>query len=171
MLNLWFTDPADNSRDKIVSYLLRVVPDPEVLAKQEYRYKLLAADVNGNTILSDQRGSARPNGSGATPDIGAYDSHNSVSANRLVVSIFKGEGGIPRDDEAYDIWRSLGVPPDRIMELGGDDNFWQMGDTGPCGRCSEIYFVRGTGTDPINETPRPREGRARPRPRRERTEG
>src|SRR6266496_119529 len=71
-----------------------------------------------------------------------------MPADRLVVSIFKGEGGIPRDDEAYDVWRSLGVPPDRIMELGGDDNFWQMGDTGPCGRCSEIYFVRGTGTDP-----------------------
>jgi alanyl-tRNA synthetase len=71
-----------------------------------------------------------------------------MPADRLVVSIFKGEGGIPRDDEAYDIWRKLGVPPDRILELGADDNFWQMGDTGPCGRCSEIYFVRGTGTDP-----------------------
>src|SRR5207249_5946355 len=50
--------------------------------------------------------------------------------------------------EAYDTWRRLGVPADRILELGSDDNFWQMGDTGPCGRCSEIYFVRGTGTDP-----------------------
>ena len=67
--------------------------------------------------------------------------------DRLVVSIFKGENGIPRDDEAYDVWRTL-VPSERIMELGADDNFWQMGDTGPCGRCSEIYFVRGTGTDP-----------------------
>src|SRR5712671_4838492 len=68
---------------------------------------------------------------------------------RLVVSIFKGENGIPRDDEAYDAWRTLGVPADRILELGSDDNFWQMGDTGPCGRCSEIYFVRGgTGADP-----------------------
>jgi alanyl-tRNA synthetase len=67
----------------------------------------------------------------------------------LVVSIFKGENGIPRDDEAFDIWRGLGVPADRILELGSDDNFWQMGDTGPCGRCSEIYFVRGgTGADP-----------------------
>jgi alanyl-tRNA synthetase len=72
-----------------------------------------------------------------------------MPADRLVVSIFKGEHGIPRDDEAYDIWRSLGVPADRILELGSDDNFWQMGDTGPCGRCSEIYFVRGgTGADP-----------------------
>ena len=66
---------------------------------------------------------------------------------RLIVSIFKGEHGIPRDDEAYDIWRQY-VPADRILELGTDDNFWQMGDTGPCGRCSEIYFVRGTGSDP-----------------------
>jgi alanyl-tRNA synthetase len=71
-----------------------------------------------------------------------------MPADRLVVSIFKGENGIPRDAEAYDVWRGLGVPADRILELGSDDNFWQMGDTGPCGRCSEIYFVRGTGTDP-----------------------
>src|SRR5882762_6538542 len=72
-----------------------------------------------------------------------------MPADKLVVSIFKGENGIPRDDEAYDIWRDLGVPADRILELGADDNFWQMGDTGPCGRCSEIYFVRGgSGADP-----------------------
>src|SRR5436190_5977812 len=67
--------------------------------------------------------------------------------DRLVVSIFKGENGVPRDDEAYEVWRTL-VPSERIMELGADDNFWQMGDTGPCGRCSEIYYVRGAGTDP-----------------------
>ena len=70
-----------------------------------------------------------------------------MPAERLVVSVFKGENGIPRDAEAYDIWRKF-VPAERIMELGSDDNFWQMGDTGPCGRCSEIYYVRGTGTDP-----------------------
>ncbi|MEQ1728877.1 MAG: alanine--tRNA ligase, partial [Vicinamibacterales bacterium] len=71
-----------------------------------------------------------------------------MPADRLVVSVFKGENGIPRDAEAYDIWRRF-VPADRIMELGAEDNFWQMGDTGPCGRCSEIYFVRGgTGADP-----------------------
>src|SRR5262245_654884 len=70
-----------------------------------------------------------------------------MPADRLVVSIFKGEGGIPRDDEAYQIWKKF-VPAERILELGADDNFWQMGETGPCGRCSEIYYVRGTGTDP-----------------------
>src|SRR5499427_8280889 len=69
--------------------------------------------------------------------------------DKFVVSIFKGEKGIPRDDEAFEIWRKLGIPADRILELGEDDNFWSMGDTGPCGRCSEIYFVRGgTGADP-----------------------
>jgi len=69
--------------------------------------------------------------------------------DKFVVSIFKGENGIPRDDEAFEIWRKLGIPADRILELGEDDNFWSMGDTGPCGRCSEIYFVRGgSGIDP-----------------------
>src|SRR2546430_1722478 len=72
-----------------------------------------------------------------------------MDPDRLIVSVFKGESGIPRDDEAYAVWRDLGVPADRILELGGDDNFWQMGDTGPCGRCSEIYYVRGgSGHDP-----------------------
>jgi alanyl-tRNA synthetase len=71
-----------------------------------------------------------------------------LAPDRLIVSIFKGENGIPRDAEAYDIWRTF-VPADRILELGLDDNFWQMGETGPCGRCSEIYYVRGgTGADP-----------------------
>jgi alanyl-tRNA synthetase len=70
-----------------------------------------------------------------------------LSPDRLVPSIFKGEQGIPRDDEAYEIWKHF-VPAERILELGLDDNFWQMGETGPCGRCSEIYYVRGTGGDP-----------------------
>jgi alanyl-tRNA synthetase len=67
--------------------------------------------------------------------------------DRLVASIFKGEQGVARDDEAFDVWRTL-VPRERILELGADDNFWQMGDTGPCGRCSEIYFVRESGGEP-----------------------
>jgi alanyl-tRNA synthetase len=57
-----------------------------------------------------------------------------MPADRLVVSIFKGENGIPRDAEAYDLWRRF-VPADRILELGAEDNVWQMGDTGACGRC------------------------------------
>jgi alanyl-tRNA synthetase len=62
--------------------------------------------------------------------------------DRLYPTIFKGEGGIPRDDQASAIWKSL-VPASRIAELGLSENFWQMGDTGPCGRCSEILYFRG----------------------------
>ncbi len=65
-----------------------------------------------------------------------------IPADRLHATIFKGEAGIPRDDDAYDLWRRF-LPAERIGELGAADNFWQMGDTGPCGRCSEIYFFRG----------------------------
>ena len=65
-----------------------------------------------------------------------------LDGTRLFPSVFKGEGGIPRDDESYNVWATL-VPTDRIHELGMADNFWSMGDTGPCGRCSEIYFFRG----------------------------
>ncbi|HUF47153.1 MAG TPA: alanine--tRNA ligase [Vicinamibacterales bacterium] len=61
---------------------------------------------------------------------------------RLFPSVFKGEGGIPRDDESYAVWATL-VPVSQIHELGLADNFWSMGDTGPCGRCSEIYYFRG----------------------------
>jgi alanyl-tRNA synthetase len=67
-----------------------------------------------------------------------------LPASRLRVTIFKGEPGIPRDDEAYRRWRDF-VPAEHIGELGASDNFWSMGDTGPCGRCSEIYIDRGPG--------------------------
>ena len=65
-----------------------------------------------------------------------------LPADRLYPTIFKGESGIPRDEEAHAAWCSL-VPSDRIIELGMDENFWAMGDTGPCGRCSELHYHRG----------------------------
>jgi len=65
-----------------------------------------------------------------------------LDPGRLFPTIFKGETSIPRDDEAFEIWKTV-VPAERIGELGAGDNFWSMGDTGPCGRCSEIYFFRG----------------------------
>jgi alanyl-tRNA synthetase len=65
-----------------------------------------------------------------------------LPAERLWPTVFQGDAAIPRDDEAYDIWRKF-LPVERIGELGAADNFWQMGDTGPCGRCSEIYYFRG----------------------------
>ena len=65
-----------------------------------------------------------------------------LPAESLFPTIFKGESGIPRDDEAWTIWSGL-LPAGRIAELGLAENFWQMGETGPCGRCSEIHFYRG----------------------------
>jgi alanyl-tRNA synthetase len=63
--------------------------------------------------------------------------------DRLFATVFRGEAGVPRDEEAYDIWRTF-LPGEHVGELGSADNFWQMGDTGPCGRCSEIYYFRGS---------------------------
>jgi alanyl-tRNA synthetase len=66
-----------------------------------------------------------------------------IEKDKLFATIFKGEQGIARDDEAYDHWIATGVAPERIYELGMKDNFWMMGDTGPCGPCSEIHYDMG----------------------------
>ena len=66
-----------------------------------------------------------------------------ISKDKLYVSVFNGEGGVPRDAEAHDLWVEQSVARDRIFEFGLKDNFWQMGDTGPCGPCSEIYYDMG----------------------------
>jgi alanyl-tRNA synthetase len=66
-----------------------------------------------------------------------------IDKDKLYVTIFNGEGGMSRDVEAYDLWLGQGVPKDRIFEFGLKDNFWQMGDTGPCGPCSEIHYDMG----------------------------
>jgi alanyl-tRNA synthetase len=65
-----------------------------------------------------------------------------LDPSKLYVTVFKGQPGIPRDEDAYRRWLDF-VPADHIGELGMADNFWAMGDTGPCGRCSEIYVDRG----------------------------
>jgi alanyl-tRNA synthetase len=62
---------------------------------------------------------------------------------RLAVTVFNGEKGLPWDEEAFELWARQGVPRDRIYKLGYKDNFWAMGDTGPCGPCSEIHFHQG----------------------------
>ena len=66
-----------------------------------------------------------------------------IAKEKLYVTIFNGEGGLQRDAEAYDLWAARGVPKHRIFEMGLKDNFWQMGDTGPCGPCSEIHYDMG----------------------------
>lgn len=62
----------------------------------------------------------------------------SIPKEKLWVTVFE------EDDEAYDIWaKEMQVPEDRISRIGAKDNFWQMGDTGPCGPCSEIFYDHG----------------------------
>jgi len=61
-----------------------------------------------------------------------------IPAEKLYASIFR------EDNEAFDIWHTeIGLPKERIIRLDEKDNFWAMGDTGPCGPCSEIYFDQG----------------------------
>ena len=70
-----------------------------------------------------------------------------IPKDKLYVTIFAGatipHADIPRDTEAYDYWLDVGVSAERIFELGMKENFWQMGDTGPSGPCSEIHYDMG----------------------------
>src|SRR3954464_3515806 len=62
-----------------------------------------------------------------------------LPAERLVVTVFRD------DDDAEELWKSVGVRKERIFRLGEKDNFWAMGPTGPCGPCSEIHLYRLAG--------------------------
>ena len=67
---------------------------------------------------------------------------------KLYYTVFGGDptDGLGADEEAVGMWvRVAGVPADRILRFGKKDNFWAMGDTGPCGPCSEIIYDRGPG--------------------------
>jgi len=75
-----------------------------------------------------------------------------IEKEKLYATIFKGENGVPRDAEAYDLWLGQGVPKERIFEFGTKDNFWQMGDTGPCGPCSEIHYDMGVAASDQGHT-------------------
>jgi alanyl-tRNA synthetase len=68
-----------------------------------------------------------------------------MDPERIWVTVFGGdeELGLGPDEEAIEIWRATGVPDERIVRLGREDNFWQAGPTGPCGPCSELYLDRG----------------------------
>lgn len=69
-----------------------------------------------------------------------------LDPNRMIVSVFGGEQGMPADTEAEDLWRKIaGIPDERLVRCGAADNFWAMGETGPCGPCSEIHYFFGAG--------------------------
>ncbi len=60
-----------------------------------------------------------------------------IDKNRLLATVYH------TDDEAFEIWKKVGVPEDRIIRIATNDNFWQMGPTGPCGPCTEIFYDHG----------------------------
>src|SRR5690349_16294761 len=70
-----------------------------------------------------------------------------LSKDKLLVTYFGGQGELGPDEEARSIWKKLtGLSDDRIQPFGAADNFWSMGDTGPCGPCSEIFYYFGDDT-------------------------
>jgi alanyl-tRNA synthetase len=74
-----------------------------------------------------------------------------IDKSKLYVTIFEGDAAVPRDNEAEQFWLEAGVPKERIFEMGAKDNFWAMGDTGPCGPCSEIYYDLGLAASETGE--------------------
>jgi len=78
-----------------------------------------------------------------------------MDPERIWVTVFGGdeELGLGPDEEAIAIWGKVGVPEERIVRLGRDDNFWQAGPTGPCGPCSELYLDRGEDFGAADDRP------------------
>lgn len=66
-----------------------------------------------------------------------------LEPSRLWVTVFEGDDEVPGDAEAIQYWQEVGVPAERILKFSRKDNFWQMGETGPCGPNSEIHYYRG----------------------------
>ena len=77
------------------------------------------------------------------------------TSSDIWITVFGGdeELGLGPDEEAIEHWSAVGVPDERIVLLGRDDNFWQSGPTGPCGPCSELYLDRGPDFGPDTDRP------------------
>jgi len=73
-----------------------------------------------------------------------------LDASRLMITVFGGAEGIAADDEARTLWKKVtGLGDERIVGLGMKDNFWQMGETGPCGPCTEIHWFNGDASNGV----------------------
>ena len=70
-----------------------------------------------------------------------------LNPNYLWFTYFEGNENVPADTEARDLWIKAGAKPERVLPFDAKDNFWQMGDTGPCGPCSEIHYYMGDEPD------------------------
>ena len=70
-----------------------------------------------------------------------------LDPKHLWFTYFEGNENVPADTEARDLWIKVGASPERVLPFDAKDNFWQMGDTGPCGPCSEIHYYMGDEPD------------------------
>jgi alanyl-tRNA synthetase len=66
-----------------------------------------------------------------------------LEESRLWFTVFEGDDEVPADTEAEELWKAVGARPERILRFGRKDNFWQMGDLGPCGPNSEVNYYLG----------------------------
>ena len=74
-----------------------------------------------------------------------------LDPSRMWFTVFEGDDEVGPDEDAEKFWEKVGAPKERILRFGRKDNFWQMGDTGPCGPCSEIHYYMGPDpNDPEN---------------------
>jgi alanyl-tRNA synthetase len=70
-----------------------------------------------------------------------------LDPSRLWFTVYEGDAEVPADEDAARLWEKVGASPDRILRYGRKDNFWQMGETGPCGPCSEVHYYMGPSPD------------------------
>ncbi|HEX7333515.1 MAG TPA: alanine--tRNA ligase [Pyrinomonadaceae bacterium] len=70
-----------------------------------------------------------------------------LDPKRLWFTVYEGDAEVPPDEDAERFWEQVGSPRERILRFGRKDNFWQMGETGPCGPCSEVHYYMGDSPD------------------------
>lgn len=76
-----------------------------------------------------------------------------IPVEKLAVTVFEGDETIPRDEESASVWKSLGIPEERISYLDKDNNFWIAGEVGPCGPDTEIFYWRSEDEVPVKHDP------------------
>ncbi len=76
-----------------------------------------------------------------------------IPVEKLAVTVFEGNDEVPRDEESANVWKSLGIPSERISYLDKDNNFWIAGEVGPCGPDTEIFYWRSNDPVPQKHDP------------------
>ena len=80
-----------------------------------------------------------------------------LDPRRMWFTVYEGDDQVGPDEDAEKFWQQVGAPKDRILRFGRKDNFWQMGETGPCGPCSEIHYYMGADRERRRELRRERQ--------------